>query len=344
MIKIKEIDSKDFSRWDRFVESKKEASFHHSIRWRIFIEKMYGDRLHPIYLMAYNSDIEAVLPLFIYKHRPFGKKLISIPFSTNGGCISQTNDAEMHLVQQAIALTRKFNLDYLELRNQKVCQMDNLVTDNSYFTLRLLLENDFDNLQKKFRSTTKRYIRRAQENDLDIQLSSEDLNGFYHLYALGSKNLGTPSLGLQYIKTLFTSFREYHQIASVHHKDQLIGAILLRTYRNTVSYILGASIPEYRYLYPNYLLFASVLKYFSERGFENFDFGRSVQSSGTYFFKLGWGATPIQYHYQYYLHRMKKIPSTSQDNSRRKQFTKIWKYLPFFVADWLGPKIRRNYP
>ncbi|MCJ7813586.1 GNAT family N-acetyltransferase [bacterium] len=344
MIKIKEIDSKDFSRWDYFVESREEASFHHRIRWKMFIEKMYGNRLHPIYLMAYNSDIEAVLPLFIYKHRLFGKKLISIPFSTNGGCVSQTNDIEIQMIQQAIELTRKHNLDYLELRNQKVCPMDNLVTDDSYFTLCLPLENTFDVLQKKLRSTTKRYIRRAQENNLDINLFSEDLNGFYRLYALGSRDLGTPSLGFQYIKTLFTFFREYHQIATVYHKDQLIAAILLRTYRNTVSYVLGASIPEFRCLYPNYLLFAAVLKYFSEKGFKNFDFGRSVQSSGTYFFKLGWGAAPIQYHYQYYLHKIRKIPSTSQDNSRRKQFTKIWRYLPFSVADWLGPKIRRNYP
>lgn len=344
MVKIKEIDSKDFTRWDHFVESREEAGFHHRIGWKRFIEKVYGQRLHPIYLMAYNSDIEAVLPLFIYRHRFFSNKMVSIPFSTNGGCLSRSKDAEIQITQKAIELTRKYNLDYLELRNQKTCSINDLTTADNYYTLRLALEDKFDGLQKKFRTTTRRYIRRAQENDLEINLSSDDLEGFYHLYSLGSKNLGTPSLGKQYLKTLFHFFREYHQIATVHYKGQLISAVLLRTYKHSMSYVLGASIPEHRNMYPNYGLFASILAHCCAKGYQTFDFGRSIQSSGTYFFKLGWGATPVQYHYQYYLNKIKSVPNTSQDNPKRKKLTKLWKHIPLPIAEWIGPKIRRNYP
>ncbi len=345
MLTIRVIDSSDYESWDRFIKEMDETSFHHQIRWKTFIEKMCGNRLNPIYLAACNNrEIEGVLPLFIFKHWFFGKKMISIPFSTNGGCYARSESIEEFLIRKAIDLTSELNLDYLELRQWHENKITELRTDNSYFTLKLKLGKIFDQLQKGFRSTTRRYIRKAHENELELDMFSKDFDAFYKIYSQGQRNLGTPISGYDWLQYLFSSFPEYHQIVQVRHKEKSIAAIMLRIYKNSATYVIGSSLPEYRYLYPNYYLFSEVLKFCMKQGYASFDFGRSIETSGTYFFKIGWGAQPLQSYYKYYLANIKKIPSTSQSSPKRILFSKVWKKLPLPIADSLGPIIRKNYP
>lgn len=345
MITIKKIEPSDFERWDRFIDETGKNSFHYKIRWRKFIEKQYQGLLIPVYLTALNkNEIQGVLPLFIFKHWFFAKKMISIPFSTQGGCLSLTGQAEELLIRQAIKITKSQNLEYLELRQYHENSISELITDNSYFTLQLKLENNFEQLQKKFRSTTRRYIRRSQEKELTVDLFSDDIEAFYKLYSTGQRNLGTPSPGYKWLKNLFYFFQENHQLALVRHKDKLIAGILWRVYKNTITYVIGASLPEYRKYYPNYRLFAALLEHCCKQGYDYFDFGRSLENSGTYYFKVGWGAQPVQFHYQYYLPYGKSIPSTSQANPKRVMLAKIWKKLPLPIANTLGPAIRRYFP
>ncbi|MFX0141334.1 MAG: GNAT family N-acetyltransferase [Candidatus Hodarchaeota archaeon] len=345
MIKIEKIGPDDFETWDHFVEMMDEASFHHQIRWRKFIETMYGKWLTPIYLMARNgSEVEGILPLFVFCHWFFGKKLISVPFSSQAGCCARTDLAANSLIKKAIEITKELNLDYLELRNLYNYKMNELVTDKSYFTLKLDLENNFDTLQKKFRSTTRRYVRRSKENDLVFDMFSDNIEDFYKIYSIGQRNLGTPTQGYKWLKTLYSSFKENHSVVQVQYKGKLVAAILLRIYKDTVTYVIGSSLPEYRHLYSNYLLFGELLKYYCEKGYHYFDFGRSIENSGSYYFKRGWGAQPIQFYYQYHLEKTKKITSTSQVNPKRILFAKLWKRFPLSLSEILGPIIRRYYP
>lgn len=345
MMTIKIIDNNDYEEWDRFIQAMDKNSFHYQIKWKEFIEKMYGKRLNSIYLALYNGkEIEGVLPLFIYRHWYFGKKMISIPFSTNGGCYVRTENIEEMLVQKAIELTKKYNLDYLEMRQWHDNKISELITDNNYFTLILKLENDFNYIQNGFRSTTKRYIRKAKENEFELDIVSNDFESFYQIYSKGQRNLGTPILGYKWLKYLYEYFIEYHKIFHVRYLGEPIASIMLRIYKNSVTYMIGSSLSEYRYLYPNYYLFNEIIKYCLERGYNTFDFGRSVETSGTYFFKQGWGAKPLQMYYKYYLRSIKKIPSTSQSMNKRKIFSKIWKRIPLKIANTIGPIIRKNYP
>ena len=96
-------------------------------------------------------------------------------------------------------------------------------------------------------------------------------------------------------------------------------------------------------MYPNYLLFWELIKYSCENGFLCFDFGRSIANDGTYLFKEGWGAKPMQLYYQYYT-KKEKIIDTSKSNPKRQFIAKIWKRLPLPVSNILGPRLRGNFP
>jgi FemAB-related protein (PEP-CTERM system-associated) len=345
MLRVREIETGDFDSWDRFVERLPEESFHHQLRWRELMARMYGGTLTPVYLVAERGDsIEGVLPLFIFRHRLFGNKAISLPFSTHGGCRALSDEAERALVDEAVELTKGADLEYLELRNEREIPMGSLRTSGRYFTLRLELCSDYDVLLKGFRKTTQRYVRRSRENELDVKMFSDDIKGFNRIYSIGQRNLGTPSSGLKWLRLLFELFPDNHRIAEVSFRGKLIAAVLLRLYKSTVSYVIGASLPDYRRLYPNYRLFGAVLRHSCEQGYRYFDFGRSIESSGTFFFKTGWGAEPVQLHYQYYLHKNKAIPDTSQASRKRAMFAMLWKRLPLVVANAAGPAIRGYFP
>jgi len=151
-------------------------------------------------------------------------------------------------------------------------------------------------------------------------------------------------LSYEWINNLFVAFPKYHTIARLRYHGKTIAVLFVREFKNTISPTLGYGLQEYKNYYPFYTLIWKLIENSCERGIKWFDFGRSVQESGTFQFKTGWGAEPVQLNYQYYLHNKKKMPDTSQMNPKRKQFAKIWKMLPLAVANTLGPAIRKYYP
>ena len=338
------LKKEDESSWDDFVNKNRDATFFHTLGWKRLVEKVYKNRFESKYLIAKeNRMCRGILPLFLCKDWLKGKRLISIPFATAGGTCVESESAEKILIEKAIKLTKDLNADYLELRNLKQKKGD-WVTKDNFFTLILDLDSDPDKLWSSFRATSRRYIRRAIENDLDVITASNDIETFYEIFSRGQLNLGTPVLSYAWVKNLFFNFTNQHTIAKVCYKNKTIAALFLRKFKDTIYYVLGASLLEYRHLYPNYILFWKLIQESCKEGYKQFDFGRSVASSGSYFFKIGWGARPQQYHYQYHLNKVKSIQNTSQDNPNRKRFAKVWKKLPLRVANALGPMIRKYYP
>ncbi|MFX0199988.1 MAG: FemAB family XrtA/PEP-CTERM system-associated protein [Candidatus Hodarchaeota archaeon] len=341
---IKELSSnKDELAWDEFVSSTSNATFFHQIGWKKLVEKCY--KYKPIYLMAKEAgEINGILPLFLVKNIFLGKRLISVPFAIAGGVCTNNTTATNILIDKAIELTKNFGCIYLELRNLEEENFDNLVKKGNYFNFRVRLNSDHQTLWKGLRPTNRRYIRKAQRNNLDIILHSKEFQQFYHVYSRGQRNLGTPIQAYEWLENLFFEFPDNHSIAMAIYNGKTVAAFLVRYFKNTVTYIFGYSLEEYRRLYPNYILIWELCQHACRNGYEWFDLGRSVKSSGTYFFKEGWSAKPVQLNYQYYLNKPINIPDTSQENPRRRLFSKIWKTLPVPLANTLGPVIRRRYP
>ncbi len=343
-MKIETLKREDEKLWDDFVTENDQTTFYHFIGWKNLIEKAYGKRLTPIYLTARsNGSLRGIFPIFLYEHRLFGKRLISLPFANCGGYCTESEEIDRAFDREIVEMAKRYDVDYVELRNREKRNGDWIANDH-YFTLALDLTPGLDALWKHFRSTTRRYIRRSQENDLAVITESDDLDTFYRLYSQGQRNLGTPVIGYQWIQALFSNFPGQHSIAKVDCRGKTIAAVFLRKFKDTTIYVLGASLLEYRHLYPNYLLFWNLIRQACNQGFTQFEFGRSTANSGSYFFKEGWGAEPHQLHYQYYLLNAKRIPNTSQLNPKRKRLARVWRMLPLSVANYLGPIIRRYYP
>ena len=328
--------------WDDFVFHHEEATFFHLMGWKDIIENMYG--LKPFYLTAKTGErIEGILPLFLMKHWLFGKKLISMPYAVSGGVCADTKQAEMMLIDEAVALSKQLNVDYLELRHVRE-RPGNLITRKQYFTFLIELHSEPDPIFKRIRRKTRACIRKGLEQDIQMDMSNDDLEEFYRIYAQGQRNFGTPVTSYEWTKQIVQAFPENHRIARLRYNGQTIASILVREFKDTVYPIIGYALPEYRGMYPYHVLYWKMIEEGCHNGLKWFDFGRSIQESGTYQFKRQWGAEPVQLNYQYYSTGRKKIPDTNQANPKRKRFAGVWKHLPLPVANTLGPMIRKYYP
>jgi hypothetical protein len=80
-----------------------------------------------------------------------------------------------------------------------------------------------------------------------------------------------------------------------------------------------------------------------ERGQQTFDFGRSTVDSNTFRFKKQWGAVPCPAVWQYYVRRG-SVGDMRPENSRYQKLIRIWRRLPLWVTQLVGPTIVRGIP
>ena len=73
-----------------------------------------------------------------------------------------------------------------------------------------------------------------------------------------------------------------------------------------------------------------------------FDYGRSKVGTGPYHFKKNWGFVPQPLHYEYYLVRSRVIPENNPTNPRYRLLIAVWKWLPLWIANTVGPMFARH--
>lgn len=336
---LKKSDEKE---WDDYVMRHPESTFYHQIGWKHIVEGSYGHK--PYYIFAKEHDeIKGILPLFSVKNVFFGNKLISVPFAPYGGVCANDDMTKNMLLNAAKVFVTESNLDYLEYRNMKEDDLE-LISNNEYFTLILKLNSDPMLIWNDFRKSMRRYIKHSIENNLVVSSSSNYLDDFYKIYSHNMRDLGTPVHSFAFFKNLLKEFPENTNIAIVRYNDIPIAAVLLLYFKDTVIYGWGSSDRKYSKYSPNYILFWELIKQSCKGKFNYFDFGRSQKEDGTYLFKTGWGAQPKQLYYQYHLYKSRNIPDLSKSNTKRQKFANLWKNLPVYLTNIIGPKIRCNIP
>jgi FemAB-related protein (PEP-CTERM system-associated) len=342
-LEICELKKEDEEAWGDYVYKSDSSTFYHQVGWKNVVEKTYKHK--PIYLIAReNGDIKGILPLFLMKSMFFGKKLVSISFAPYGGACADNETVEKALIEEAKSITQECGADYLEFRYLNENKNEpGLAINNNYVTFVLNLSQDSDIVWKKFNNKVRNAIRKALKSNLEISRDN-DLKEFYSLYTKNIRDLGTPPHSYAFFKNLLLEFPEYAKIVRVQHGSMTIAALFLVSFKDTLISGWAATDKAYQKFNQNNLLYWEVIKHGCEGDYKYFDFGRSIYNSGTFKFKKPWGAEPEQLCYQYYLCNMKNMPDTSQSNPKRQRFAKVWNKVPLPIANFVGSKIRRNFP
>lgn len=337
---IEPLDDSATASWDRFVHEAPDATFFHRAGWKAVIERSFGHVCY--YLQAKRAGrITGVLPLVHVVSRLFGNALISNAHCVYGGPVAADESSLEALNRGAEELSRRLRVDYLEYRLRR--PSTRLWARNSalYATFRKPLAADPASNLAAVPRKRRAMIRRAQALGLRAEVDP-DIRRFYPLYAQNVRNLGTPGYPPAYFRALLEVFGSDCEILIVARGAQPLASVISFYFRDEVlPYHAGGSAAARRCA-ANDLMYWEVMCRACERGARMFDFGRSKVGTGAFAYKRIWGFEPEPLHYEYLLLRKAAMPDINPLNPKYGLLIALWRRLPLFVANALGPRISRS--
>jgi len=314
--------------------------------WREIISNTYG---HPaFYLTAcQDGEIAGILPLVHIRSRIFGNSLISMPFLDYGGIVAKNQESFQTLLDQALQLKKERAARFIELRHHEAPPAFALSGGTAYgdkSTLILDISQGAENLWKSFSPKVRNQVRKAQKSGLSVQIGGvELLNEFYRPFTANMRDLGSPVHHPKFFIEIFRVFGDDVRLTLIREANKTVGGLVVLFNKNTAIVPWASCYRGYFSKCPNNLLYWETMQYACSRGCTRFDFGRSSLNSGTYHFKLQWGAVPFPLHWRIYGCSGTDNSNTQPPTESRtlRMASALWKHIPIGVANILGPRIRR---
>jgi len=144
---------------------------------------------------------------------------------------------------------------------------------------------------------------------------------------------------MKFYQNIVREFPEDATLFVAKVKQQAVAALLALGFKKQIQAYTSVSLPEFRQMKPNALLYWELIQYACERGYQQLDFGRSTWESGTFSFKKHMGATPVPLYYDYFLNRRTSVPHIHQENKKYWLASQVWRRLPLAVTKTLGPHL-----
>lgn len=340
-IVVRNLDAGAEPLWNAFVRDVPGTSFLHLLGWRRVIERTLGHPTH--YRTAWRGDrLVGVLPLVQVRSRLFGHALFSPGFGVFAGIAAIEEPATMALADDAAALGVALGVDYVELRHEKSRAIGWPERPSSFATFQRALSPSIDANFKAIPRKKRADLRKALDNPT-LQVSTDiDIATFFAIYSRSVRNLGTPVLPFGYYRAIAEELGPAVKISAVHGPDGPVAAVMSFYFKDRVSPYYGGALAAARRLHAYDLMYWDVMRRATEGGIRVFDFGRSMTGSGAFDYKTYWGFTPEPLHYNYRLVTATTLPEVDPRNSKYHLMVRVWKKLPLFAANLIGPIIARQ--
>lgn len=344
MIAISKLSPEQDEIWNRYVKEHTGATGYHNFAWGQAIEQAYGHKPH--YFIAHsNQQTVGVLPIIEMRKPLLGRELCSLPFCDLGGCLADSQDIEHQLVQYAAdQLNANINSPlYIRQSGEPVLEQDLQKLQGKKVRMLLSLPESSEALMTSFKSKLRSQIRKAEKNGLTVEMGYQQhlVDDFYGVFAQNMHMLGSPVHG----KGLFQALQKHYQdkmLICIVKKDTLpVGGGIVLLGSNIASIPWASTLQKYNKLAPNMLLYWSVLKEVTDRGIQQFDFGRSSYGEGTFKFKHQWGAKPILLDWQEHPQAYDQPEKNSEPGKLRGVVENIWRKLPLSLTIAIGPIVRK---
>lgn len=344
-IVIRPLDQIGATDWDDYVQRHADGTFFHLSGWQAVITKAYGHRCYFVgALLA--DELIGVLPLAHVKSWLFGNSLVSTPFCVYGGPVADSEDAAKALVDHAVALAKKLKVDVLEIRSRddrmSAWRDDNWVLKDLHVTFRKPITDDQEANLSAIPRKQRAMVRKGIKAELEYAIDS-DPQRFVQMYSESVRNLGTPVFPKKYFRILQQEFGEDCDILTVTKDGQPVTSVMNFYFRDEVLPYYGGGTEAARALKANDFMYYALMGHASStKGSRLFDYGRSKQGVGSYSFKKNWGFEPQPLYYAVHLIKAKEVPEINPLNPKYQMFIKVWKKLPVWLSQIIGPFLSRS--
>ncbi len=330
--------------WDDYVAGHELATAYH----RATAVSIGADafRLRTTFLTAYEDHaIAGVLPLVEQSSRLFGRFLVSLPFMTYGGILADGEEVASALAERAALEAQERNADHVELRHTTAVPALNMVERLDKVSMILRLPNSEEALAKQLGAKLRSQIRRGEREKLELVWGgAELLPEFYQVFAPAMHALGTPVYPKKFFKVVYEALRHVSEILVVRMRGKPHAVAFLVNHGRTMEVPWAVASPEAKHASVNMRMYWELLTQSIRKGVGAFDFGRSTVDSGTYRFKAQWGAEPHQLHWHYGLAAGAPVPKLNQSNPKYARAAQIWRRMPLWCANLIGPYLIRHLP
>lgn len=247
-------------------------------------------------------------------------------------------------------------LNYTDRSHDKVKDLLELAKDNA-FQIRVL-NFDYDRFMKNdtvtmrlhvsgksseelfnnnIKSRCKNKIKNSiKKNDFGLKHgnSAQDIEDFYTIFSQTMHKHGTPALDKKLFYYLAEELKDKIIFYNVYESEKVIASMCIIIDKEIAWYPWGGVDQMYSKKLAGYFIYWNVLKDICDtRNVKIFDFGRSSYEGSTYAFKAQFGAEPV---------KIDLITSHEIDiYSRYSLASTIWKKLPKYIVDLVGPKLCR---
>ena len=368
-MRVKLLSADEHCQWDAYVSSHSASNLYQLSRWKDVIERTYRHKAYYLIameespgLIGSRDSIVGVLPLVHLKHFLFGNALISIPFFDFGGIAADNERVEKMLVQEALSLARKLGAKEVELRHiepiSSIKQLKDsqailkdvgnglegasLETKSHKVRMMMPLPESSDALMKSFKSKLRSQILRPIKDGLRAQVGGIDLlDDFYQVFSINMRDLGSPVHSKRLIEAVATGLHDRCKVVMVYKDQQPLAGGVLVGFKDTLENPWASALKKYVRWNANMLLYWTMLQYGCDHGYSRFDFGRSTPDSGTYKFKLQWGAAPTPLYWHHFSLNGGKAKAGGSSDPGRERAVQLWQRLPVPISRAVGPYIRK---
>ncbi len=285
------------------------------------------------------------LPLLLVSSRLFGKFLVSLPYVNSAGVETACDLVARRLIDAAVALADKLDVDHLQLRHEREIEHPALQESiRSKVLMRLPLPSSTEELWKSFKPKVRNQVRKGEKSGVTVHWGRHELLGeFYRVFAHNMRDLGTPVYPRRLFASILEAFDTDAELCVCRLEDQPIAAALLVHSGDRTEVPSASSLRRYNSTNANMLMYWHLLQRAVERGNREFDFGRSTEGSNTFRFKKQWGAQPHPSVWQFYI-RKGSVSDTRPDSPKYRMAIRAWQKLPVWLTKIIGPPIVRGIP
>jgi FemAB-related protein (PEP-CTERM system-associated) len=341
-VEVCELKPGDESAWDHFVQTQPAGTLFHQSAWRNLVRRSLGHKSYPL-VARRDGRITGVFPISRVRSTLFGDCLVSSPLAVYGGICAADEPSHAALLKAGSELADRFQVKYLEMRNQAVPYPVQLPGRDLYVTFTQDLTPGPEKLLAGLPRDTRYAVRKSQKAGLEW---TEDitLDEFYEIYAQSVHRLGTPVFAKQMFAALRAEFPRQCRLFGVRKGKTAIAGVLCLYFRDQVLPYYGGALSEFYKDSPNNFMYWSLIEQSAREGLRSFDFGRSKKGTGSFQFKSAWNMQVVELPYRYHLVRAKEVPQMSPVDRKFAGPVSMWKRLPYSWTKILGPRLIRWIP
>jgi FemAB-related protein (PEP-CTERM system-associated) len=342
-LNVRTATARDRDRIEAFVAARDEASLFHRPQWNEAVEKACGQQSH--YLLAEDEAeaISGILPLTEIRSWLFGPALVSAGFAVGGGIVADSEAAADALAQAAWQLAVRLGCPSVELRGG-AAPAGFCASSGTYAGFARALPGDEDAILKSIPRKQRAEVRRAQGFGLTVSVgrSEHDLAAHFRVYSESVRNLGSPVFPRALFREMLETFGEDADILTISEAGRPLASVLSFYFKGIVHPYWGGGVTAARGRRANELMYFELMRHAARRGCASFDFGRSKSGTGAYAFKKNWGFEPRPLTYAIRTADGAAPRSVNPLDPKYRLQVALWRKLPLWASNRLGPAIARG--